>query len=194
MMIPTYLNDLELPQVFSLSSQEVVNYIQESNKDEHIVDSESQRISGFVSATFGQCEDAAQKCFSIENPTTVPFALLQVDNGLIKSHDVRKCDCIIVNDAYIGFIEFKANATSDCNMTVRKNCWKAMEQLKATIEVFNQRYIHQRKNIKSYRSNVEAFICFRPGYPKIKSSQINYRVRFKDDTGIPLSFDRKKIL
>ena len=141
-MIPTYLNDLELPQVFSLSSQEVVNYIQESNKDEHIVDSESQRISGFVSATFGQCEDAAQKYFSIENPTTVPFALLQVDNGLIKSHDVRKCDCIIVNDAYIGFIEFKANATSDCNMTVRKNCWKAMEQLKATIEVFNQRYIH----------------------------------------------------
>lgn len=194
MMIPTYLNDLELPQVFSLSSQEVVNYIQESNKDEHIVDSESQRISGFVSATFGQCEDAAQKYFSIENPTTVPFALLQVDNGLIKSHDVRKCDCIIVNDAYIRFIEFKANATSDCNMTVRKNCWKAMEQLKATIEVFNQRYIHQRKNIKSYRSNVEAFICFRPGYPKIKSSQINYRVRFKDDIGIPLSFDRKKIL
>lgn len=86
MMIPTYLNDLELPQVFSLSSQDVVNYIQESNKDEHIVDSESQRISGFVSATFGQCEDAAQKYFSIENPTTVPFALLQVDNGLIKSH------------------------------------------------------------------------------------------------------------
>lgn len=42
MMIPTYLNDLELPQVFSLSSQEVVNYIQESNKDEHIVDSESK--------------------------------------------------------------------------------------------------------------------------------------------------------
>ena len=76
MMIPTYLNDLDLPQVFSLSSQEVVNYIQESNKDEHIVDSESQRISGFVSATFGQCEDAAQKYFSIENPTTVPFACM----------------------------------------------------------------------------------------------------------------------
>lgn len=153
MMIPTYLNDLELPQVFSLSSQDVVNYIQESNKDEHIVDSESQRISGFVTATFGQYEDAAQKYFSVENPTAMPFALLQVDNGLIKSHDVRKCDCIIVNDAYIGF-----------------------------------------KNIKSYRSNVEAFICFRQGYPKTKSSQINYRVRFKDDTGIPLSFDRKKIL
>lgn len=79
-------------------------------------------------------------------------------------------------------------------LTVRKNCCKAMEQLKATIEVFNQHYIHQRKNIKSYRSNVEAFICFRLGYPKTKSSQINYRVRFKDDTGIPLSFDRKKIL
>lgn len=49
MMIPTYLNDLELPLVFSLSSQEVVDYIQESNRNEHIVDSESQRISGFVS-------------------------------------------------------------------------------------------------------------------------------------------------
>lgn len=76
MMIPTYLNDLELPQVFSLSSQDVVNYIQESNKDEHIVDSESQRISGFVSATFGQCEDAAQKYFSIEKSYYCAFCFV----------------------------------------------------------------------------------------------------------------------
>lgn len=193
-MMPAYLNDLELPLVFSLSSLEVVNYIQESNKNEHIVDSESQRISGFVSATFGQYEDAAQKYFLVENPTAMPFALLQVDNGLIKSHDVRKCDCIIVNDTYIGFIEFKANATSDCNLTVKKNCWKAMEQLKATIEVFNRCYKPQGKTIQSYRSKVEAFICFRSGYPKTKSSQINYRVRFKEENGIPLSFDGKKIL
>ncbi len=98
-MIPTYLNDLELPLVFSLSSQEIGEYVQESKKDEHVVDSESQRISGFVSATFGQAEYVARKFFTVENPTAAPFALLQVDNGLIKSHDVRKCDCIIVNDA-----------------------------------------------------------------------------------------------
>lgn len=91
-MIPVYLNDLELSQVFSLSSQEVGGYVQESKKDEHIVDSESLKISGFVTATFGQAEDTALKYFSVENPTATPFTLLQVDNGLIKSHDVRKCD------------------------------------------------------------------------------------------------------
>lgn len=36
-MIPTYLNDLELPQVFSLSSQDVVNYIQESNNNSSLI-------------------------------------------------------------------------------------------------------------------------------------------------------------
>ncbi len=30
--------------------------------------------------------------------------------------------------------------------------------------------------------------------PKTTSSQINYRVRFKEEYGIPLSFDRKKTL
>lgn len=193
-MIPTYLNDLELPQVFSLSSQEVGEYVQESEENEHIVDSESQRISGFVSATFGQAEDIAQKYFAVENPTAAPFALLQVDNGLIKSHDVRKCDCMIVNEDYIGFIEFKANATSDCDVTITKNYQKGMEQLKATIETFNKYYERQGKDIKSCRSGVEAFICFRQGYPKTTSSQINYRVRFKEENDIPLSFERKKIL
>lgn len=193
-MIPTYLKDLELPRVFSQSSQEIVSHIMESTKDEHIVDSESQKISGFVSATFGQEEDAALKYFSVENPTAAPFALLQVDNGLIKSHDVRKCDCVIVNDAYIGFIEFKANATSDCDVTMKKNCWKAMEQLKATIDTFNSCYKLQGKDIKSCRSSIEAFICFRQGYPKTTSSQFNYRVRFKEENGIPLSFERKKTL
>lgn len=194
MMIPTYLNDLELPQVFSLSSQEVGKYVHESTKDEHIVDSESQKISGFVSATFGTTEDDALKYFTIENPTASPYALLQVDNGLIKSHDVRKCDCAIVNETYIGFIEFKANATSDSDVTIKKNYLKAMEQLKATIETFNKYYELQGRDIKSCRSGVEAFICFRQGYPKTNSSQINYRVRFKEENGIPLSFERKKIL
>lgn len=193
-MIPAYLNNLELPKVFSLSSQEVVNHILESTKDEHIVDSESQRISGFVSATFGQAEYVSRKYFIVENPTASPYALLQVDNGLVKSHDVRKCDCIIVNDVYIGFIEFKANATSECDVTVKKNCWKAMEQLKATIDTFNRCYKLQGKDIKSCRPSVEAFICFRQDYPKVTSSQINYRVRFKEENGISLSFDRVKTL
>lgn len=193
-MIPAYLEDMELPLVLSLSCQEVGDHILESTRSEHIVDSESQRISGFVSPTFGQAEDLALKYFAVENPAANPYALLQIDNGLVKSHDVRKCDCAIVNGKYIGFVEFKANAASECEVTVRKNYLKAMEQLKATIEMFNQHYMAHGKTIKALRSSVEAFICFRHGYPKKTSSQMNYQVRFVEENGIPLSFARKKIL
>lgn len=74
------------------------------------------------------------------------------------------------------------------------NILKAMEQLKATIEIFNQHYMAQGKNIKTLGRGVEAFICFRQGYPKKTSSQMNYQVRFVEENGIPLSFARKKIL
>lgn len=58
-MIPVNLADLHLPQVFDSYSSDVCRYIHETTEDKHIVDSETARVSGFVSLTFGQSEDSA---------------------------------------------------------------------------------------------------------------------------------------
>lgn len=57
-MIPAYLSDLQLEQVFTAYTDAVDQFVLESTADEHIVDSETQKISGFVTVTFGQAEEA----------------------------------------------------------------------------------------------------------------------------------------
>ena len=193
-MIPTYLHNLQLPQVFAAYSTSVDNYLLQSTTDEHIVDADVQKVSGFVTATFGQAEYAAGKYFTVENPTGLPYVLMQIDNGIIKSSATKKCDCAIANSASLCFIEFKANAYSTNTSTIQKNYSKAMEQLSTTIGFFDVHMATCGQNIRTLRT-VEAFICFRQGYPRKTSSQMNYQVAFTAaNTGIPLSFVRKKVL
>lgn len=193
-MIPAYLLDLQLPQVFSTYSTTVDSYLLLSTSDEHIVDADVQKVSGFVTATFGQAEESAGKYFAVENPTGQPYALLQIDNGIIKSSATKKCDCAIANSASLSFIEFKANAYSSNASTIQKNYRKAIEQLSTTIGFFDDYLSTSGQDIRSLRA-VDAFVCFRHGYPRKTSSQMNYQVAFAAaNNGIPLSFVRKKVL
>ena len=193
-MIPTYLLDLQLPQVFAAYSTSVDSYLRQSTTDEHIVDADVQKVSGFVTATFGQAEDAAGKYFTVENPSGQSYALIQIDNGIIKSSATKKCDCAIANSASLCFIEFKANAYSSKTSTLHRNYLKAMEQLSTTIGFFDRYLSTFGQDIRNLRI-VEAFICFRHGYPRNTSSQMNYQVAFAAaNNGIPLSFARKKVL
>ena len=69
-----------------------------------------------------------------------------------------------------------------------------MKQLQTTIELFSNGLTARGFNLVSLR-NVEAFVCFRKGYPRITTSEMNYRTTFARNTGgIPLSFNGLKIL
>ena len=193
-MIPEYLSNLQLSQVFTIYTNTVDQFIQESTADELIVDSEIQKISGFVNANFGQAEKTACKYFSVTNPTQKPYSLLQIDNGIIQSSDTKKCDCAIANDTSLCFIEFKANANSSRLSTIAYNYKKAIEQLITTIGFFDTHHKSQGVDFRTLRA-VDAYICFRQGYPRSTSTQMNYQVSFAAaSNGIPLSFKRDKVL
>lgn len=193
-MMSPYLYNLELDKVFALYAANPDIYIEESDKNEHIVDSESLKISGFVSYSFGSKEELLRKYFDVENPKGCCYSLLKIDNGLIRTTATRKCDCAIANDKEICFIEFKANATSNKPDTIAGNYKKAMKQLSTTIGIFNRHYATKGITIKALR-NVEAYVCFRAGYPRCTSSQMGYKVKFAEQNdGIALLFKRKKTL
>lgn len=192
-MIPAYLSNLQLAHVFTSYTNAVDQFILESTADEYIVDSETQKISGFVTATFGQAEKAAQKHFFVSNPTQRPYALLQIDNGIIQSSDTKKCDCAIANDASLCLIELKANAYSSKLPTIAKNYKKAIEQLITIIGFFDAYHKSKGVDFRTLKA-IEAYICFRQGYPRKTSTQMNYQVSFAAaSNGIPLLFKRSKI-
>lgn len=193
-MIPVYLSDLHLAEVFANYTSSIDPFIQESVVDECIVDSEQYKISGFVRPSFGNGEYLANKYFLVKNPSGVPYSLLQIDNGIIKSSTTKKCDCAIANNTYLCFVEFKANSYS-CNSTViRRNYRKAMEQLSTTINLFDSYFVSKGTDFLKLRT-IEAYVCFRKGYPRKSSSEMNYQASFaKANKGIPLSFIGVKIL
>lgn len=195
-MIPPYLDNLHIDQVFSLYTSDVEAFIRESTVNEHIVDSEKNRVSGFVTDSFGREEEENEEFFLVENPSGKPFSLLQIDNGLIRKNigpATKKCDCAIVDDISFCFIEFKTKANT-LNPLRRDNNYKvAIEQLSATIGLFDNYHATQGTDIRDLR-DVEAYICFRQGYPRKTSSQMKFQVSFADKHRIPLLFARTKQL
>ena len=191
-MIPVFLNDLSLDSALSSYCVNVGHYIQTSNRNEHVVDLVGRGISCFVNGTIGQTEDEEQKFFAVDTPKNKDFALLQLDHGMLPD-TISKCDCAIVDDADCSFVEFKANATSTNTKTVRGNYRKAMRQLTKTIRLFRDESVNIGKDFDSLR-HLEAFICFRRGYPQHTASEANYRVTFWDENHVELSFEPKKIL
>jgi len=188
------INDLCLDIVFKDYSDSVQVYIQTSSKDEHIVDSNLLKISGFVTDTFGRDEDDAQKYFEVENPSKTEYALLQIDNGIIKTEKTKKCDCAIANAKELCLIEFKANAYSNNLATIQNNYSNAINQLSVTLNIFKSGLSTQGKQLSDLR-NVEAYICFKKGYPHTTASQMNYRTAFAEENeGVPLFFKGLKIL
>lgn len=189
-MIPAYLNDLCLDQVFAAFCGNVDDYLLESSKDEHVVDSETLKITGFVTPAFGQAEELADKFFEVMNPTGLPYTLMQIDNGIISSGgETKRCDCAIANKDKLSFVEFKANAISISNKAVKKNYKKAMKQLLITIDIIDGGLVSLGKSLKALRA-VDAYVCFRKGYPRMTTSEMNYQVDFAAKTGgTPLSFN-----
>lgn len=189
-----FLKDLLLESALSSYSKNVCDYILHSNQSEHIVDIEEIGMSYFVTDKIGQEEDANEKYFEVLNESKKDFALLQIDNGIIKTCKTKKCDCAIVDDSDLCFIEFKANATSTNPNQVKSNYRKAMQQLGTTISILKSGLSSLGKDLDSLRE-LEAYVCFRRGYPRVTSSEINYQVEFsKNNNGCPLYFEPKKIL
>ena len=197
-MIADYLKDLILDKIFKPYANNVENFIHYSNKSEHIVDSRmlpaEKSISGFVTDTFGRDEDNEDKYFAVNNPECSNFALLQIDNGMIKSSKTKKCDCIIVNGQIFCLIEFKTNVTTNSVQTLQTHYDNAIVQLSRTKDIINEGLLSEGKKIQDLR-DAEAYICFKHGHPTFTSSQVNVRTRFAEaNEGMPLYFSQEKTI
>lgn len=193
-MIPAYITSIHLESAFHPYCYNIDPFLLHSSSNEHIVDSETLKISGFVTPAFGQIEDADLKFFEILNSKGKSFSLMQIDHAIINTTATSKCDCAIIDDTWLDLIEFKANAQSDKPKTIRKNYKKAMKQLQKTLKIIESSLAASGHTIRDKRT-IEAFVSFRKGYPRTTSSEMAYRTTFATRTrGIPLFFDGKKTI
>lgn len=192
-MMPPFLQDLQLEVVFTSYCSNILPHVLTSNRDEHVVDPDNGSGSVFVSPMVGQLEEQTGRFFKINNPAKIPFSVLQIDHCIISTNEVNKCDCAIVDDAELSFIEFKTNATNTTTKGFRRNTNKAITQLKFTLSIFQQELNRLGLDLDTLRQ-VDCYVCFYQGYPRHTASEMNYCAEFSLDTGYALSFDPNKTL
>ena len=154
-----------------------------------ILDDEAEGHTIFIEDTNGLGSD---KIFKIVNSKHTWLFLWHIDGVLFKKDS--KCDCAIIADNYLGFVEFKSNATNKTQEAIKENYNKAIDQLKHTIIEVKERC--NKVGIDLIKETfIEAFAVFNKTVPRNNASQKNLAAKFQLEMyNIPLRFSNEKIM
>lgn len=119
------------------------------------------------------------KIFSIIKSTTICFIPIDGKNGVLGGRS--NCDFIFFNKKDFCFVELKLNATVVEERPIRKNRKKAIDQLKHTINFFDEELNKNYLNL-----NLEAYVATPSIYPRENTAWQSLKVEFLEQTGIIL--------
>jgi len=126
--------------------------------------------------------------FSVINPNKEVINFIPIDgkNGILK-YDGSYCDAVIFENRFFTFLEFKLNATSRAELSIRKNRLKAVRQLVNTIAFFNEKLVRNYQELA-----LEAIVATPDIYPRKDTAWDSIAIEFLEDYGVPLYEDNKK--
>ncbi len=163
------IDQLELKEAFSDNSkfQNIKNsedYLTELFECENrgllfVYDDSDKGHSTYVENTFGLGLD---KVFKVHNKEHKDVFLWHIDGVLFAKNS--KCDCAILTDTVMDFIEFKSNAINNTEEAINTNYMKASDQLLATLKVISERCKSAGVDLIN-TVNVKAFAVFNRSLP-----------------------------
>ena len=148
-----------------------------------IIDDADIGHSAFIFDTRGLGTD---KTFKVINRSHKDLFLWHIDGVLYYADS--KCDCALLTDDYLGFVEFKSNAANNTEASIKGNYEKAKLQLTQTIRDVVDRCKKLGVELQ-HAVNVEAFAVFNRTVPRHNAYQKKLAAQFLLETdGIPLYF------
>ena len=154
-----------------------------------IVDDTEAGYSRFVTDTNGLGFDKALK---VVNRGHKDMFLWHID-GLIYKKD-SKCDCALLTDESIRFIEFKSNAANKTREAIIANYDKAKNQLKLTFEDVNERCRKVGIDLKT-SARPRAYAVFNRTVPSLNAYQKKLAAQFLLETdGVSLEFKNETVI
>jgi hypothetical protein len=161
-----------------------------SNRVVYLEDNETSGKTVFINNGVTE-EHLANKCFKIDNLSSKEILLWAIDGGFIGAGRPlseiypKKCDCAFGFDNFIGFVEFKVNATSSNERTILRNREKACEQIGQTI-YFIRDALGLVDFLKIEGYTFEAYICTPPTYPNKSTALDSLAIEFLETHKIGL--------
>lgn len=138
----------------------------------------------------------SSKCFVAVNPDAKTIALLPLDNRIMTGTAIIRggiCDCMLLTETNMCFIEFKTNVTSDNSLTVIQRAKEASDQLWHTFNVIQPRCAKLSIQIEKQRV-VDFHIVFDKNLEitGANSSLMDLQSEFLEDRKYMLFFDNEK--
>lgn len=149
-----------------------------------VYDNLEKGYSVFIYDTQGIGSD---KVLIVKNSNHKDIYLLRIDGVLYKKDS--KCDCAIITNNDLLFIEFKTNAANKTDNTIAGNYYKCYSQLEQTVIDFFERFKAIGFDISSCLDSIFAYAVFNKSVPSDLSTQKALSVKFLKSTGIKLRFD-----
>lgn len=137
------------------------------------------------------------KCFIAKNPNKNTIVLLPLDNRIITAQSLKVggvCDGMLLTDKEMCLVEFKTNATSDNQQTIKEDAEKGIEQLWHTFRIIKPRCCNVVKKDIEEDLSIDFYIVFdKELMVTSETSELqNLMVQFLEDNKHELYFGNEK--
>lgn len=182
--MPDYITELKLGFAFKGHQPPFEDCLKSSYSSELIVDT----VSGVSEFSSGKAGDVG---FEIVNESGKAFSMIQVDGKLVRNKEGGQCDCCVIDDRFLFFVELKTKAY-DLKHAFERYA-KAASQIGHTLDIFEEKCRRVGVELRD-RREMEGHACFSHLFPRTNATEQNEAVKFLEQHGIPLYFDDKRAI
>lgn len=154
-----------------------------------VTDDETQHHSVFVNNTNGVNKD---KLLEVINKKHLLLMLWHLDGVMFQQRTA--CDCALLHDKIMHFVEFKANALNASETAIESNYDKAVEQITKTFDRLKSLYQQQGLKIWDIFLDIDARIVFSRTIPQNNSYQKKIREQFLEENLYQLLFENSLVI
>lgn len=152
-----------------------------------VCDDEDCGYSRYINDTKGYGRD---RVFIIKNVNHKSVFLMRIDGILFDRRS--KCDCAVLFQNEMDFIEFKTNAANQTEVSMDEQYSKCYSQLLTSILEFDRRYDLIGDSFRKKFDTIQAYAVFNPTVPSNNATQKKLSAEFAKEIKIKLSFTNNK--
>lgn len=141
--------------------------------------------------------DCVSKCFVADNPGGSTLVLLPLDNRIVTGRNITKggiCDCLVLTEKEVSFLEFKTNVISIKDETIIQRADKAIRQLWNTYDKIVKPGCCKALQCSAMPVFVDFHVVFDQdlNVTGVSAELMDKQSEFLEEKGLPLYFDNEK--
>lgn len=193
--VPEAIRNLRLCGALAhCASTKVEDAFEQSNDENlYVYDDETLHHSTWVN----ELPDFLSKTFHAQNPNGRTLVLLPLDGLIFRGRDIIEggiCDCALLTDKEMSFVEFKTNVTSLYEVTIHAHAQKAVGQLWHTYQGIIQEKCQKVGIAVAEKVSVDFYVVFDTHLcvTGVQASLLDLQTDFLMRKHYPLYFQNEK--